>query len=60
MSQERITGQRNDECPTCEGIGYTSKTAPEFVRGQDGSLVSKKQGSGCPACLGLGRLVDSP
>lgn len=60
--QIRITGQRPDECPTCEGTGQTPATCTETrTRGPNGKLYTHRQGSGCPDCLGTGKLgVISP
>lgn len=54
--QIRITGQRPDECPACEGIGYTPATCTETrTRGPNGKLYTHRQGSGCPDCFGIGK-----
>lgn len=54
----RITGQRPDECPACEGVGYTPATCTETrTRGPNGKLYTHRQGSGCPDCLGMGKRV---
>jgi RecJ-like exonuclease len=48
-----------DECPACEGLGVTEDTAPERQRSRvDGKNVWRtvRQGSGCPRCMGVGRL----
>jgi DnaJ-class molecular chaperone len=49
------TGQAWVVCPTCHGMGVTRATAPE-IKVTGGKVVTEKQGSGCPKCLGLGRL----
>lgn len=58
MADERITGKLLTECPTCEGIGYTTNTAPTTQKQSDGKLVTLKLGSGCEKCLGTGQLVS--
>lgn len=55
----RITGARPDECPTCEGVGYTPATCTETrTRGPNGKLYTHRQGSGCPGCLGTGKKIQ--
>lgn len=57
---KRITKAHVDECKECQGIGYTRATSPELSQqiGADGKsrLVTLKRGSGCPRCLGTGRI----
>lgn len=49
-----------DECPECEGFGYTDATCPEGHTGPDGISNWKTTaiGSGCPRCLGTGKLEN--
>lgn len=53
---ERITGKKPTECKQCEGIGYTTNTAPTMQKQSDGKLVTLKLGSGCEKCLGTGQV----
>lgn len=46
-----------NECSACHGRGYTDKTS-QVTRVISGAPVTTAQGSGCPECLGTGRLVD--
>jgi DnaJ-class molecular chaperone len=43
------------ECKSCHGQGYTHQTAPVLAT-HDGKPVTKLLGSGCPECLGTGRV----
>lgn len=64
MKKAIITPRNGDICPSCEGTGHTQACAPEvsmkLVNGNDGKkhtvTKTKKQGSGCMRCLGLGVL----
>jgi hypothetical protein len=56
----RITKALATECSFCEGLGYTPDTAARMItrRDRDYGIVevrTVRQGSGCPACLGLGQ-----
>ena len=44
-----------DECSECSGRGYTDKTST-VTRVIDNVLRTTALGSGCPNCLGVGRL----
>lgn len=44
-----------NECPDCNGIGQTKETATE-VRQVGKKYRTVAQGSGCPRCLGIGRI----
>lgn len=54
----RATGQHPDECRRCHGFGDTPATAPVIVR-EYGKMRTTYRGSGCPDCLGLGRLTHA-
>lgn len=47
-----------DECSECSGRGYTDKTATS-TRVLEGTLRTMALGSGCPECLGTGRLTEA-
>jgi DnaJ-class molecular chaperone len=42
-----------DVCPECNGFGQTGETVTIFVEGK-----TLHQGSGCPVCKGLGKLLE--
>lgn len=44
-----------DECPACEGFGYTNATATEWHEDATGAYHTDALGSGCPRCGGTGR-----
>lgn len=51
--QKKARTKRADECPTCEGLGYTAATATEWeVRNNKYKTLAL--GSGCPTCQGRG------
>lgn len=49
--EKRLTRRNPNECPACEGYGYTEATETIIVNGR-----TKKQGSACDRCHGVGRL----
>ncbi len=46
------------ECPDCHGFGQTSATRTQMVEGRDGRWRTRALGSGCPRCLGTGRVPE--
>lgn len=54
----RATGQHPGECKRCHGFGDTPATAPVIVR-EYGKLRTTYRGSGCPDCLGTGRVTSA-
>ena len=47
-----------NECPACQGIGQTKETATEVEHdGKQYRTIAK--GSGCPRCLGIGRIAKA-
>lgn len=46
-----------NECADCEGKGQTNGTRPA-MRQTAAGWETTQQGSGCPRCLGTGRLSD--
>ena len=45
--------KRPDECPVCEGKGYTAETSAEWEI-KNGQYKTRALGSGCPKCHGIG------
>lgn len=59
MNNKRV--KHPDECPACEGIGYTRATETEWeVDAEGANFRTTKIGSGCPRCGGTGRLEAKP
>lgn len=46
-----------NECGECQGRGYTYATA-QVVKPTNAGPETVDQGSGCPRCLGTGRLIE--
>ena len=55
LGMPRITGRHPDECPECNGLGYTEETRNVMKHTSERKLRTVFQGSGCPACGGTGR-----
>ena len=61
--QERVTKRHPDECRECNGLGQSNATLTAVIKtravvnGRERDVHRTTQlGSGCPACLGTGRL----
>ena len=52
------TGQHPRECPMCYGFGQTPNARTLVNRQPDGTALTTQLGSGCPRCLGTGRLEN--
>jgi hypothetical protein len=58
MNRSPFDVPASNECNECEGKGYTFNTAQRGDKDKTGMYVTTAQGSGCPSCLGVGRLVE--
>jgi hypothetical protein len=54
-SRVRVTKQHPAECRECNGLGQSLETQTRVEKHGD-KHVTTVQGSGCPRCLGTGRL----